>query len=139
MYGWNEDMERGIESLMVWEDSPETLRRYRSIYMEFVQSFADSNSNPLFGLTRNSIICENLLIAANDPICTFGIPQEDFREIQNLVRAEVLHSVSNDEEGLEEFDIYNILRALSENQLSKHYLSLLKNGFHLLLKGKEVL
>lgn len=26
MYGWNEDMERGIEPLGVWEDSPETLR-----------------------------------------------------------------------------------------------------------------
>ncbi|KAI7972795.1 hypothetical protein EIK77_003941 [Talaromyces pinophilus] len=139
MYGWNEDMERGVKPLGVWEDSPETLRKYRSIYTGFVQSFADSNGNPVFGLTRNSLICENLFIAANDPVCTSGILQKVFGEIQDLVRADVLHSASSDEEGLEEFDIYNISWALSENRLSEHYSKLLKLGFHLLLKGKEVL
>lgn len=139
MYGWNEDMERGIEPIGVWADSPETLRKYRSIYMGFMQSFAGSSSNPLFGLTRNSIICENLLIAANDPVCTFGILQKVFNEIQNIVRADVLGSVSSDEEGLEEFDIFNISWALSENRLSEHYFKLLKNGFDLLLKGEEIL
>jgi hypothetical protein len=139
MYGWNEEMERGVEPLGVWEDSPETLRKYRSIYTGFVQSFADSNGNPVFGLTRNSLICENLFIAANDPVCTSGILQKVFGEIQDLVRADVLHSASSDEEGLEEFDIYNISWALSENRLSEHYSKLLKLGFHLLLKGKEVL
>lgn len=101
MYGWNEDMERGVEPLGVWEDSPETLRKYRSIYTGFVQPLADSNGNQLFGLTRNSLIYENLFIAANDPVCTSGILQKVFGEIQNLVRADMLHSASSDEEGLE--------------------------------------
>lgn len=104
-----------------------------------MQTFADSNNDPLVGLTRNSIIYENLLIAANDPVCTFGILQKVFGEIQNLVRADVLHSSSSEEEGLEESDIYHISWALSENRLSEQQLNLLKHGFHLLLKGKEVL
>ncbi|RAO70470.1 uncharacterized protein BHQ10_006482 [Talaromyces amestolkiae] len=139
MYGWNEDMERGVEPVGVWEDSPEILRKYRSIYVGFMQSFARSNNNPLFGLTRNSIIYENLLIAANDPLCTFGILQKVFGEIQNHVRTDVLQSESSDEEGLEEFDLHNISWALSENRLSECHLNLLKQGFHLLLNGEEVL
>lgn len=139
MYGWNEDMERGVEPVGVWEDSPETLRKYRFIYVGFMQSSASSNGNPLIGLTRNSIIYENLLIAANDPLCTFGILQKVFGEIQNLVLTNVLQSENSNEEGLEEFDIHNICWALSENRLSDRYLNLLKHGFHLLLNGEEVL
>lgn len=139
MYGWSEDMERGIEPLGLWEDSPETLRKYRSIYGGFMQSFVDSKNNLLFGLTRNSIICENLLIAANDPLCTSGILQKVFSEIRNLIRTDVPHSESIGGEELDEFDIHNISWALSENRLSENHFNLLKHGFHLLLNGKEVL
>lgn len=69
-------MERGVEPAGLWEDSPATLKFFRGVYADFVEQGqwetemgTETASGPR--LTRNSVIYENLHIAATDPICTF--------------------------------------------------------------------
>jgi len=44
MYGWDKYMERGNKPIGVWEDSSETLQRYRQIYQELIQAHLPSFS-----------------------------------------------------------------------------------------------
>ncbi|RJE26840.1 Phosphotransferase enzyme family [Aspergillus sclerotialis] len=113
MYGWNEDMERGIEPVGVWEDLPETLKFYRGGYAGFIASGAEAHSS----LTRNSVVYENLHIAASEPLCTHPILEKIFDEIVRILRNdEILAEYENgrgdlhdeDESRLEEFDIFNV-------------------------------
>ena len=141
MYGWNEDMERGIEPVGVWEDSPETLRFYRGVYAGFIASGAEAHS-----MTRNSVVYENLHIAASEPLCTHSILEKMFDEIVRILRdagtlAENEHGRSDntDESKLEEFDIFNVCWALDENRLSENDCNILKSGFAKLLQGNEIL
>jgi Phosphotransferase enzyme family len=151
MYGWNEDMDRGIEPKGLWEDSPETLRRYRSIYAESIRALSKS-PNPNFNLTRNSVVCENILIAVNDPLCTFGILENILKKIENIVREDISSSMkengeSNGEEGydrqieddLKYFEIFQLSWALGDDELSDRHLQLLKDAFHSLLNGEQIL
>ncbi|OKL55540.1 hypothetical protein UA08_09234 [Talaromyces atroroseus] len=151
MYGWNEGMERGIKPKGLWEDSPETLRRYRSIYAESIRSLS-SSPEMSFKLTRNSVVCENIHIAVLDPLCTFGILQNIVKNIEIVVR-EKLSSLfqddrdseieENDSEHIENdlkyLDIYQLIWALGDDELSECQLKLLREGFRLLLNGEQIL
>jgi len=71
------------------EDSPEELARYREIYaqaMERTLSECDLGQN----ITRNSLILENIRIAADEPFYRTGIVDKIFREIALIVAPETL-------------------------------------------------
>lgn len=82
MYGWNEDMERGMEPVGVWEDSAETLKFYRGVYAGPIDAGLAAESK----LPRNFVSYENLNIAANDPLCTYPILEKMFNVIERIVR-----------------------------------------------------
>ncbi|KAK4992152.1 hypothetical protein LTR50_001330 [Elasticomyces elasticus] len=101
MYGWTHEMEEGVEPEGVWEDSPETLAFFRTMYADFMEiSLArdeqakeqkhsidgerTTSSSPV-SLTRNSLIAENLYIAADNPLCTALIMRKVFEEIAKVV------------------------------------------------------
>ncbi|RDL41621.1 uncharacterized protein BP5553_01600 [Venustampulla echinocandica] len=88
MYGWKEEMEQGIEPEGVWEDSPETLAFYRTIYDDFMKAYRlqDKGLVSEVNLTRNSLFAENLYIAATDQLCTASILDKFFNEIAEIVR-----------------------------------------------------
>jgi hypothetical protein len=71
------------------ENSPEELARYREIYaqaMERTLSECDLGQN----ITRNSLILENIRIAADEPFYTTGIVGKVFKEIARIVAPESL-------------------------------------------------
>jgi hypothetical protein len=71
------------------ENSPEELARYREIYahaMERTLSECDLGQN----ITRNSLILENIRIAADEPFYTTGIVGKVFKEIARIVAPETL-------------------------------------------------
>jgi hypothetical protein len=77
------------------ENSPEELARYREIYaqaMERTLSEYDLGQN----ITRNSLILENIRIAADEPFYTTGIVGKVFKEIASIVAPESLEETSTE-------------------------------------------
>ncbi|TPX08709.1 uncharacterized protein E0L32_009898 [Thyridium curvatum] len=82
MYGWTEAMESGEEPEGVWEDSPETLRRYRVIYDNIMaRNRAESGHSPGPNFCRMSLVTDNLAIAADNPRCRDAILRKMVHEI----------------------------------------------------------
>jgi hypothetical protein len=114
----------GIEQFFdteVLEDSPETLALYRSMYLDFMAKCVASEEDTK--LTRNSLIIENLCIAANESLCTDGIVRKIFDEIV-LLDDEALKSTDRDD-----FLLYDITLALADGELDEFRLQWIKRGF----------
>jgi hypothetical protein len=87
MYAWTEDMEKGIEPDGLLEDSPDTLAWHRKEYNDFLQRHNPRQSDslpPSSSITQKSLYVENLLIAAENPPCTFEILDKFVSEIVEL-------------------------------------------------------
>jgi hypothetical protein len=82
--GWRSRIHGRVE-----DNTPEELARYRNIYVEALASAASTLDLPI-GLTRNSLILENIRIAADNPFSTHGIVERIFQEITKLVAPELL-------------------------------------------------
>jgi hypothetical protein len=109
----------------IFEDSPQTLAFYRSTYLNFMAKCLSSEDDTK--LTRNSLIVENLSIAADDPCCTYGIVSKIFDEIV-LLDDECLKSTDRDD-----FLLYDIACALVDGELDEFRLQWIKRGFETLL------
>ena len=142
------------------ENSPEELALYRAMYLQFMERCLTngdrsksgvvenpSNNISLDGsakLTRNSIIFENLKIAADDPVCTHEIVNKIFDEIAELVREahetafqadqKDAHGnemwVNSDDSNIKDnFYLYEVACDLIDENLDQRRLRWLKGGF----------
>ncbi|OGM44961.1 hypothetical protein ABOM_007084 [Aspergillus bombycis] len=147
IYCWTEDIERRAEPLGLWEDSPDTLRFYRSVYTGFIQSHWSYDDPACANLTTRSLILRNLLNAANDPYGTVDIVQKVFNTVVNLAQEGMStrsdapsngkccqeEEIKIKDSELEGFDFYHVSCALDEKRLSEHHRRHLKFGFDILL------
>ncbi|KAE8353053.1 hypothetical protein BDV28DRAFT_133924 [Aspergillus coremiiformis] len=152
-YGWTENMGRRAEPVGIWEDSPDNLRFYRSVYARSIRCHQLQGGPPCANPTTRSLIHENLLLAANDPPCTLDIIEEVFNTIVKIVQKGVLPvlNVSGDtgdslkgeikieDDELEGLDFYSISCALIEKRLREHHRRLLIFGFKNLLSQSSTL
>ncbi|KAE8138304.1 hypothetical protein BDV38DRAFT_270769 [Aspergillus pseudotamarii] len=152
-YCWTEDIERRAEPLGLWEDSPDTLRFYRSLYTGFIQSHRLYRDLACANLTTRSLILRNLLNAANDPYGTVDIVQKVFDTIVKLAQEGVStrSNASGDSKECEEevlmiddcdladFDFYDVSCALAEKRLSEYHRRCLKFGYDILLSGSNTI
>ncbi|KAI9748202.1 MAG: hypothetical protein M4579_007287, partial [Chaenotheca gracillima] len=99
------------ENLVDNENSPRELATYRAKYEQFILECKGQGDSSANALTRNSLLVENLSIAADDPICTLGVVSKVFDE----VRAQVAPSIT-EEEG-REFHLWEICVALGDGDL----------------------
>lgn len=82
MYGYKESMEHGVEPEGVWEDSPDCLAYYRSVYDGIMARYrAEGGRGSGTNLCRMSLITDNLAIAAHDPRCRDAIVREMVKKI----------------------------------------------------------
>ncbi|KAB8079004.1 hypothetical protein BDV29DRAFT_152137 [Aspergillus leporis] len=149
-YSWNGDMEWGQ---CTWEDSPDTLKLYRSIYAGFIGSHQSESAATGNHLTTNSLIFEKLLIAVNDPPRTVQILDKIFRTIAEILEKDMLplsnmshdggnsrqEEMGNHDNKLEDFDFYSVSCALDDGRLSEDHIKLLKLGFDALLQHSSKL
>ena len=99
----------------VKENSPEELNRYREIYQGFIaalakkavgkayQNLGDESTRVLqrerlVQRTRNSLMIDNLSIAASTPMCQDGILRKIFEEIEQIDRDKYDETSNDDEE-----------------------------------------
>lgn len=117
MYGWDEDMEKGIKpDGRVWEDSPDALKLYRSVYASAMRSYQHNEAElNTATVTTNSLIYENLLIAASAPMFMPTIVKKVFEEITATVQEDLQQQVELDiesENGEEDVKVFSVLEAL---------------------------
>jgi hypothetical protein len=131
MYGWNENMERGIQLLGLWEDSPETLQRYRRIYQELFKAHLSSTSDINRSMTKLSLYVENLVIAAEDTVCRFEVVKKFLEETLPLTLS--LAEVGEREKLMKNFNVFDISSGLVDGTLEQRFIDLLRRGFEALL------
>ncbi|EFW14640.1 hypothetical protein D8B26_007012 [Coccidioides posadasii str. Silveira] len=138
MYAWNEEMEKGIEQDTVWEDSPETLVLHRREYSNFMERYQSLRGQSLpsspavkeSSITQKSLFVENLVIAAENPLCRFEILNKFVEKIVELARANSLDCISNKYQDLEIFDITD---NLVTGEMEQEMLNFLRKSFDSLL------
>lgn len=152
-YCWTEDIERRAEPLGLWEDSPDTLRFYRSLYAGFIQSHQLDDGPACANLTTKSLILGNLLNAANDSYGTVDTVHKIFNAVVKLARegASTRSHVLDDGKVCQEEDIkisnsdfddfhfYDVACALAERRLSEHHRRFMKFGFDILLSRSNII
>jgi len=101
---------------IIKENSPDELSRYRKMYQDFVAalatqayvnaSYKDANDNfvvprpeACVQLTRNSLMIENLAIAASNPMCTDAILVKVFEEIAHVTEDAYNNDPEDEDEG----------------------------------------
>jgi hypothetical protein len=86
VYAWapGEDGQEDIK-----ENSPEELTHYRKVYVEAIEDVKGKDTSNS-SLTQNSLIYENLYIAASNPVCMHGIVTKTFTEIAKIIAPETL-------------------------------------------------
>ncbi|CAI6340628.1 unnamed protein product [Periconia digitata] len=131
MYAWNEDMERGTQPDGLWEDSPETLQKYRREYQELFQARSSSPSGNNPSMTKLSLYVQNLVIAAEDTMCRFEILKKFVEEIMPSVldMAEAGERATLEED----FNVFDISSGLANGTLEQRTTDLLRRGFETLL------
>jgi hypothetical protein len=82
-YDYQKSMDEGKEPVGCWEDSPETLQRYRIAYDEIMSKFRERDAD--INLTKISLITESRMIAAADPMCRHGIIHKIIDEISMVL------------------------------------------------------
>ncbi|KAN0068683.1 hypothetical protein V8E54_013407 [Elaphomyces granulatus] len=113
-------MDRFFEN-EIFEDSPQTLALYRSMYLDFMATCLASEED--IRLTRNSHIMLNLWFAAIDSFSTYGVVEKIFDEIV-LLDDEALKSTDRDD-----FFLADITDALADGELDEFRLQWLERGF----------
>ncbi|PYH88049.1 hypothetical protein BO71DRAFT_150662 [Aspergillus ellipticus CBS 707.79] len=155
MYNWNEEMERGIKPGGLWEDSPSTLKFYRSVYAKFMQIHRFSSLVDQSTLTAKSLICENLFIASRNPANRSNIVEKIFKELMVTVKQDLdcryivtkgegdddEDKESEEEEGEEEnseddydLDYWGAIDAIGEGSLSQRDRDIINDGFDRLMQ-----
>lgn len=139
MYAWNEEMERGIEQDTLWEDSPETLVSHRREYNDLMKRYLSLQERSLppcasavreSSVTQRSLFVENLLIAAENPLCRFDILAKFVQKIVELGRENSLDCASNKYGHLE---VYDLTDHLAAGEMEQGMLNFLREGFNSLL------
>lgn len=154
------------------ENSPEELARYRAMYLQYMRQCLTKNGgskgyfseynmdnislNRSAQITRRSIVIENLQIAADNPVCTFGIVAKIFDEVAlrackshqspfqegdprvdesiNSHSSLSSHSSNSSNSKLkDDFHLYEVACALATGNLDQRRMTWLKNGFKALL------
>jgi len=113
-------MDRFFEN-EIFEDSPQTLALYRSMYLDFMATCLASEED--IRLTRNSHIMLNLWFAAIDSFSTYGVVEKIFDEIV-LLDDEALKSTDRDD-----FLLADITDALADGEFDEFRLQWLERGF----------
>ena len=103
------------------ENSPEELHRYRELYASYMEERSKS-------ITRRSLLCECLEIAANDPRCTNDIVRKLLEEIGKI---------QHPQKAAEPLYLYDTLCAIGTDQLGEDELKALKEGFRRLCTSIE--
>lgn len=144
MYAWNGEMDQGIKpDKIAWEDSPETLKSYRSVrYTSTMRCYQDKGpetSSTTAILTTNSLIYDNLLIAAAEPLLMARIVLEFVEEIAAIMQVNVQqkkkkHNIQSEDVEDDDFDAWFVPEDLGENILSENHRSVLTGGFQRLLE-----
>lgn len=87
------------------ENSPSELQHYRRLYRGFVKKIkleeqqGDALANEVdIRVTVQSLLVENLYIAAENPICRYGILEKIFKEIARIVAPEIYMEIEKMEE-----------------------------------------
>ena len=97
MYGY---FMPGIENP---ENSPAELKHYRRVYRDFMEGIkleqvgAPTNKVNI-SLTVQSLVVENLNIAAENPMCTYAILEKMFKEIARVIAPDVYLEMEQKEE-----------------------------------------
>ncbi|WEW59813.1 hypothetical protein PRK78_005293 [Emydomyces testavorans] len=148
MYAWNEDMEKGIEPDTLWEDSPDTLALHRKQYNDFMQHCLSLQKNSAQSFspfqasstTSKSLFVENLLIAAENPVCTYRILNKIFEKVHELAaqsdskgmntEAEKSNDPKDDDFGSLSF--FETTDALAKEEAKKEMIDFLRRGFEAL-------
>ena len=97
------------------ENSPDELSRYREMYQGFIAALATQAHEDVthdagnvyrvpqpeacVQLTRNSLMIENLAIAADNPMCTDAILEKIFEEIARVTEDEYNNDSEDEDEG----------------------------------------
>lgn len=123
MYGYKEDMERGVEPEGVWEDSPTCLVFYRGLYDEMMVKYRAEGSDFDVNFCRLSLLTDNIAIAADDPSCRSAILRKIVAEIWTTAG----------EDGACEFDDLVIKMAEDKDKVDDTVRETLKRGFSILL------
>lgn len=119
-YRYGQESSAGTE---MFEDSPEDLAFYRSMYLRFMELCLTAREDTK--LTRNSLIVENLGIAEDDPSCTHEIGGKIFDAI-------VLHEDGGSDKSAsdrDDFHLYDVAYALAYGELDEIRLQRIETGF----------
>lgn len=111
-----------------WENSPDTLQLYRSVYAGFMETHQSAS------LTTKSLLYDSVDDAASDPFCMLAIVEKIFGAVVGKVQES-----ADDENKLADLDLREVLWALDEGRLSEHHLELLKIGFEQFLQQSHKL
>ncbi|KAL6399268.1 RpsD [Ilyonectria robusta] len=120
MYGYKESMDDGVEPLGVWEDSPESLKYYRSVYRQSMLKARGTTES--IDTTRMSLIAENLRIAAYSPACRIHILIKMVGGIFGTEGDEALRKCCD------------LVNAFAEDKVDESELAAMKDGFKKLLE-----
>ncbi|KAH8691003.1 kinase-like domain-containing protein [Phaeosphaeriaceae sp. PMI808] len=131
MYAWNENMERGIQPIGLWEDSTETLQQYRRNYQELFKAHFSSTSGNNCSMTKLSLYVQNLVIAAEDTVCRFEIVKKFVEEILPLTLN--LAEIGEREKLVKNLNVFDISSGLVDGTLEQRFIDLLRRGFEALL------
>ncbi|VUC37577.1 unnamed protein product [Clonostachys rosea] len=123
MYGYQKSMDEGEEPDGCWEDSPETLKRYRIAYDEIMSKFRESDAS--MNLTRMSLVTENLFIAACDPLCRSGILHKIIDEISTVLELP------------ERLDFTYLAEEFADGEIDYEVWATLKRGMEKLLQNAQ--
>ncbi|CAL5872047.1 uncharacterized protein PFLUO_LOCUS6304 [Penicillium psychrofluorescens] len=122
MYGYKKSMEYVDEPEGVWEDSPQCLAYYRSIYDGIMARYrVERRPGSETNICRMSLVAENLAIAAENPPRRSAILQKMVEEIWATAG-----------EG-EEPDFIDLANMFAENKVDVLVMERLEKGFHILL------
>jgi hypothetical protein len=157
-YRYRENTPSGPDNPNNYENSPSELISYREMYQEIIETLSRSHSAKR--ITSNSLILENLTIAANDPICAPSIVERIFEEVKAKTawaESSILNNVDrhmtgeskserldesaddaeeeedDDEEEDYSFYLYEVATALSRGELGEDQQQRLIRGFKALL------
>lgn len=131
MYGYQESMDEGGEPEEVWEDSPETLKHFRKLYRDMVATCRETWKGPVEaipdeGITRMSLVIENLVIAADEP------------QSRNEILRKIVNEMEEVSEAEGELDFMDLVDDFASGSVDGDTLQALKDGMKVLLMAEDL-
>ncbi|KAH8734183.1 hypothetical protein BGZ61DRAFT_491590 [Ilyonectria robusta] len=123
-YHYQEPTEDDEEPPINTEDSPENLKKYRQVYRECFKKAQEQGEAGNDDITRQSLIADNLAIAAADVTCRAAI-------LSTVVQKA---SAAMDLDEDDELSLLDLAEGLAEDELEESLLETLKCGFEKLLQ-----